>query len=295
PYLAPLWYGRLRKYERVQDGRRLDLAVGRFVLGSLIALLAAFVAFRVAMPYAFKSPSLTDFFVLKRGGLLGFPVIYPNIMNGHWLQDQIDQRNLLSGAAFPPNVQWIGRSKWLWPMQQMITWGMGPALGITVWLGVLFTIVLCIRKRQGVWLVPLAWVLGYFGFMGAQFSLYMRYFLPLYPTLSVLAAVLLYHAWQWATSPRPFAAFGRFARYLEPLRTSAPIAARVGVGVVVVMTLLMGIAFYRIYTHPVTRVSASKWIDENVPEGSFIGHEHWDNSVPFGVAGVSPRRYGSVE
>src|SRR5438105_5104526 len=193
PFVAALWYGRLRKYQRAQDGRRLDFAVGRFVLGSLIALLAAFIAFRVAMPYAFKSPSLTDFFVLKRGGILGFPVIYPDIMNGHWLQDQLDQRNLLSGAAFPPNIQWVGRSKWLWPMQQMITWGMGQTLGITAWLGVLFAIVLCIRKRQGVWLVPLAWLLGYFGFMGAQFSLYMRYFLPLYPTLSVLAAVPLYY------------------------------------------------------------------------------------------------------
>ncbi len=295
PYVAPLWYGRLRRYEREQNGHRLDAAVGRFALGSVIALAAAFVAFRIAMPYAFKSPDLLDFFIWKRGSLLSVPVLYPDIMSHHWLQDQVDQRNLLAGAAFPPNVQWIGRSKWLWPLQQMVSWGMGPALGITAWLGVIFAIVLFIRKRQGVWLVPLAWVIGYFGFMGYQFSLYMRYFLPLYPTLAVLAAVLLYHVWQWAASGAPFEIFGRFARYLEPARSATSFAARTGVAVVVVLTLLMGLAFYHIYTKPVTRVSASKWVYENVPAGSVIGHEHWDDEVPFNVAGVPPKQYGSVE
>ena len=60
------------------------------------------------------------------------------------------------------------------------------------------------------------------------------------------------------------------------------------------MTLLMGIAFYSIYTRPVTRVSASKWIDENVPAGAVIGHESWDDEVPSGVAGVAAPKYGSV-
>src|SRR5205085_12159856 len=109
-----------------------------------------------------------------------------------------------------------------------------------------------------------------------------------------LAAVLLYYTWQWAASPRPFAAFGRLARQLEPLRPAVPIAARAGVGVVVVMTLLMGIAFYSMYTRPVTRISASKWIDENVPAGAVIGHEHWDDDVPVNVVAVPPKQYGSV-
>jgi len=74
-------------------------------------------------------------------------------------------------------------------------------------------------------------------------------------------------------------------------RRSVPVSI---VGIVVVMTLLMGIAFYSIYTRPVTRVSASKWIDENVPAGAVIGHESWDDEVPSGVAGVAAPKYGSV-
>ena len=66
--------------------------------------------------------------------------------------------------------------------------------------------------------MPLAWVLGYFGFMGAQFSLYMRYFLPLYPALTVFAAFLMYEAWQWASSANALDRLGALGERLAPLQ-----------------------------------------------------------------------------
>ncbi|HET6614948.1 MAG TPA: glycosyltransferase family 39 protein, partial [Dehalococcoidia bacterium] len=151
PYVAGWWKADGERYGAQQDGHALDRSVATVVLGSLVVLLAGFVAFRIAMPYAFNSPNVFDFFSWRMGQVWKFPVPYPDIMNQHWLGDQVDQQNLLSGdAAFPPNVQWIGRSKWIWPAQQMIAWGMGPALGIVAWLGVAFAAVYAIRKRQGV-------------------------------------------------------------------------------------------------------------------------------------------------
>jgi hypothetical protein len=120
-------------------------------------------------------------------------------MNHAWLKDQSDQQKLLSGGSFPPNVQWIARSKWLWPVQQMICWGMGPALGITAWLGVVFAALYAFGKRQGAWLVPLAWVLGYLAFMGAQFRSTCGTSCRFYPTLTVLCQVVP-QAWRWAAS-----------------------------------------------------------------------------------------------
>ena len=69
----------------------------------------------------------------------------------------------------------------------MISWGMGPALGVTAWLGFVFAAIYAVRKREGVWLVPIAWIAGYFAIMGIQFSLYMRYFMPL--TVSISCSV----------------------------------------------------------------------------------------------------------
>ncbi len=295
PYVAPWWSGDTPQYRSARNGRQLDVSIMKLVGGSLLALAAGFIAFRIAMPYAFKSPNLGDLFVPRGGQLWKFPFTYPDIMNHAWLKDQSDQQSLLDGSSFPPNVQWIGRSKWIWPAQQMISWGMGPALGVTAWLGLVFVCVRAFRKREGFWLVPLAWVLGYFGFMGAQFSLYMRYFLPLYPTLTVFAAVLLYQTWRWAASDRPLAALGRTADRLSMLKPAVSVGARAGVAAVLVLTLLMGLAFYNIYRSPVTRVMASKWIFENVPAGAVIGHEHWDDTVPYSVAGAPQVEYGAVE
>ncbi len=296
PYVAPMWAGDTPEYAVARDGRRLDSSIATLIIGSAIALLAGFLAFRVAMPYAFKTPSLGDWLSLRAGHVGPLPFPYPDIMNRHWLTDQTAQRQLLGGdAAFPPNVQWIGRSRWLWPAQQMISWGMAPALGITAWLGVPFAAWYARRNRDGALLVPLAWVLGYFGFMGMQFSLYMRYFLPLYPTLTVFGAFLLYQAWRWAASERPLAALGSVADRVPALTLAARNLVRAGVVVVAVFTAIFGIAFYRIYTHPVTRVSASKWVLENVPEGSTIGHEDWDDSVPYGVGNVPNRQYSGVQ
>ena len=296
PYVAPWFTGDDEKSTQARNGKSFDRSVLTLITGSLIVLVTGFLAFRIAMPYAFNTPSLGDLLTLRAGHLGPFPTIYPDIINQQWLGDQVSQQKLLSGdGAFPPNVQWIGRSKWIWPAQQMIAWGMGPALGVTAWLGVIFAAIYGIRKGQAVWLVPLAWILGYFGFMGAQFSLYMRYFLPLYPTLTVLAAFLLYHTWRWASSAEPLAAFGRLGERAGAASGAVPVLAKAGVVVVVLFTTLMGLAFYRIYSQPVTRATASVWIYENVPEGSVIGHEHWDDSVPYGQPGEPLLNYGAVE
>lgn len=296
PYIAHLWRGKDADDAALRDGTRLDQSVLTVVLGSLVAVVAGFIAFRLTMPYAFNAPALSDWWHVQSGHIGPLPIWYPDIINQHWLADQVAQENLLSGdAAFPPNVQWIGRSPWLWPMQQIVSWGAGPALGITMWLGVPFAMAYAWVKRDIVWLVPLAWVLGYFGFMGGQYSLYMRYFLPLYPTLTIFAAFLLMKTWDWSGSKQPFAALGRSGSRLAPLKPALAPAMRTGVGVVAVMTALMGISFYAIYTRPVTRVAASEWIYENVPAGSVIGREHWDDSVPYQIEGVDPQSYQSVE
>jgi len=51
---------------------------------------------------------------------------------------------------------------------------------------------------------------------------------------------------------------------------------------VVGVTLLYAVAFHRIYTVPNTRMAASDWIATNVPAGSTVVSEHWDDSLPVG-------------
>ena len=282
-------------------------SLGRAVQGGLLALALAFIVFRVGQPYAFQSPSWSnldlfqdDFACERCRGLSEYAGRVLNL-DPHWVEDQINQQNLLSGGAWPPNVQWVGRSPWLYPLQQMIVWGMGPALGVAGWLGVLWALRRLLAKKELVLLVPLAWVGGYFLVMGGQFTLYMRYFLPLYPTLAVFAAMLLFELWSWAGQAGLAARLERGARGLwravlpsKALPAAAgrwpaaalPVAARTLAVAVPVFTILWGLAYFHIYSKPVTRVEASAWIYANIPAGSTITYEGWDDVLPLPLPGI---------
>ena len=39
-------------------------------------------------------------------------------------------------------------------------------------------------------------------------------------------------------------------------------------------------SFLSIYLHPNTRIQASDWINKNIPHGSRLAVEHWDDSLP---------------
>jgi YYY domain-containing protein len=251
---------------------RGSASIGRALLGSLLALFVAFFFFRVGQPYAFETPGWDDV------------LVYGIDLNPRFVEDQQNQQNLLSGeGSFPPSVQWVGRTPFLWPAQQMFVWGLGPALGLAAGLSVLYFAWRAFAKKELALLVPLAWVAGYFLAMGIQFSLYLRYFLPLYPTLTVFAAGGLLALWAWAARAE---VASRASGWLAALRGALPSLARIAVVAVPVITVLWGLAYFHIYSKPVTRVEASHWIYENIPPGSTITNESWDDALPLGLEGV---------
>ena len=55
---------------------------------------------------------------------------------------------------------------------------------------------------------------------------------------------------------------------------------RWGIGFVVAATAFYTLSYAAIYTEPHTAKRASSWINENVPKGSVILMEHWEESIP---------------
>ena len=296
PVVRDFWRSGSSRSGLATQGARM--AGQRAVLGIALALVVAFIIFRVGQPYAFQAPGLGDLAVWQddfqcQAERCGFVTEWGGRifnLNPQWVQDQVSQQNLLSGSSsWPPNVQWIGRTPWVYPLQQMIVWGLGPGLGIAGWLGFCYLALRLVRKRELVLAVPLAWVAGYFLFMGGQFTLYMRYFLPLYPALAVFAAGLLMAMWSWAAEPSLPAPAERWLASLkqgarDTVRAALPVAARTLAVAVPVFTVLWGLAYFHIYSQPVTRIEASRWVYTNIPAGETLGHEHWDDPVPYGLA-----------
>ncbi|NJL92921.1 MAG: hypothetical protein HC915_03965, partial [Anaerolineae bacterium] len=221
----------------------------RAMLGLMIAGAFTVVVFRFLQPHAFEGPT-----------------VFGVIPNDGWLEDISEAQRLVSGAVdIPPNHQWADRTPWLYPWQNMVLWGMGPALGLAGWGAVLWALWIIVRGRPGWTRLALlaAWIAVYFGWLGGNWVTTMRYFLPIYAPLALLAG------WMLLEIPRRL----WLARQQPTLRRGAPRWVRQGLlaGSVAAVLLVSGYtAAYgygmtSIYRNVLTRVGVSLWFQENVP------------------------------
>jgi YYY domain-containing protein len=195
--------------------------------------LASLLAFRVFQPYAFRGP--------------GFFNILPN---PHWIDTIAEQRGQASGDIDVPfALQWARRSH-LFSFENLTEWGLGLPLGILAWVGVL---VMGWRIFKGEWRqhsLLWGWTVLYFLWQSTQSNPTMRYQLPIYPLLAMMAA--------WATVE------GHRSKVAKRTFNLRPVTWILG-GIVLILTFAYAFAFTRIYTRPHTRVSAARWIYQNVP------------------------------
>jgi len=168
-------------------------------------------------------------------------------------------------------------------------WGLGLPLGITALAAVIyflkeFTWQVYKRKftfweKQNVFSLFLAllWVLILFGYQGRQFVKALRYFYPLYPFLAVLTALFFSRIISWVSQKRKLFI--------------------VSVFIFMLLILIYPVSFISIYSRPHTRVQASSWIYQNIPSGSNLSGEHWDDFLPVSLSqpGMLRERYNSIE
>ena len=132
--------------------------------------------------------------------------------------------------------------------KNLTTWGLGLPLGILAWVG--FTgWDGAILKGEWRHLLLWGWTAFYFGWQSLAFNPTMRYQLPIYPLLCMMAAWLIFDLWD------------RRGRKVYGGRSPSPRCA----GRWCSTTLAWAYAFTRIYTRPLTRVAATHWIYQNLP------------------------------
>ena len=238
--------------------------------GFAVALIVAIWTFRIAQPYAFAGPSPFSFRLDPR-----------------WLKDIRYWRECRTASAIRrPSMQWANRTPVLFSLRNLVLWGMGPLLGLTAIaaLAVGACKLLTARRVPPGWqLILIGWPAFHLLYYGSSFVQTMRYLLPAYPFLVLLAAALLVRIAELGTA-RGWGSlhFGR--------RASLPWAALPAV-IVLAGTFLYAVGFVGIYTRTTTREAASRWIYTNVPAGSTIASEHWDDAIPISLPGYDTRQY----
>ena len=217
--------------------------IWRVLGGFVLAGFATLFFFRILQPHAFLGPNFLSF-----------------ELNPGWTEDIAEAQRLVSpDADFPPAHQWANRTKWLFSLQNIVLYGLGAALGLAAVAGFIWALGQIVRgKREWTRLVvPMAWVTVYFGWLGQNWVSSMRYFLPIYGMLTLLAAWILaklvtssYTAWHNKPQLNRQALFGASTLLLLFVMAS---------------TSLYGYGFTNIYRHELTRVRASRFFQENVP------------------------------
>ncbi len=156
----------------------------------------------------------------------------------------------------PFGHQWTARTPIVFPWRNLVYWGLGLPLGLTATVGWAAAGWDLIHRRRVAHLVPWMWATAYFLYQGTQWVKSMRYLLPIYPVLTLLAAWWIVRIARRACRSRGKLSYlGSIGRFMA---RSIPY-------VVGVMTAAWCFAFTAIYRQPVTRVQASRWMYENIP------------------------------
>ena len=162
----------------------------------------------------------------------------------------------------PYTRQYIGTVPVVYQLEQFVRWGFGPVAGVTALAGACVMAVQCWRRRSAGQALILAWFLGYGLITAVPETKFLRYLAPLVPVLAVMAGLALDALWSM----------------LERLggHRIALIAATALVAGIALWTA----AFESIYAHDNTRIAASRWIVANVPAGSTLSADYWDDALP---------------
>ena len=257
-----------------------------FALGMAMASKINAAAFAIALPAAFavryliydrKKQLSADYWtlltiLLVAGGLatiISFRIFQPYAfsglgLNSQWVANIAEQRVQANGDAdLPWNLQWARRTH-LYSFTNLTVWGLGLPLGILAWVGFLL---MGWRILQGEWkhLLLWGWTAFYFLWQSLQFNATMRYQLPVYPLLCMMAAWAIFEMVKLREEKERSKLFEIFV-------------ATIGV-VVLVTTTIWAFAFQSIYTRDEPRMAASRWLFQNAEGPVNVKIKMADNTI----------------
>lgn len=229
----------------------------------------------------YKKRNFKQFIILTSLFII-FTLLVIRIADPHFFTSQFI-KNLQQLKAFddpnslyPPGIQWITTKRIIFPFKNIILWGLGLPLGIISIIALIYSVIDIIKKIKKIpssthlfiYLLTVVWILFLFTYQGIQFSKTMRYFLPIYPFLAILAANFIQKVVLLKVKP-----FIRYSLFM--------------------ILAIYPISFLAIYSRPHSRVTASEWIYANIPAGSTISCEYWDDCLPLPLNNKAAYFYNS--
>lgn len=164
---------------------------------------------------------------------------------------------------FPYTLQYVGKIPYIYELKNIFFWGQGPLIAALSLLGLFFY---CYKNRKRIILLfPAIYIIIYFFVFGKFAVGFIRYMLPIYPVLSIFGGWFVF---EMIIKKIP-------KKYLKNYLVNKFLI----LGFITIIAIYP-VSYISIYLHPNTRIQASDWINKNIPSGSKLAIEHWDDSLP---------------
>jgi uncharacterized membrane protein/4-amino-4-deoxy-L-arabinose transferase-like glycosyltransferase len=223
---------------------------------------------RVLLPHAIVAAiaSLIAFFAFEPYALLR-PMVY--------VQSLRTQADIVSGRFDVPFTRvFSGTVPGIYQVEQVVRWGLGPVAGLLA-LGGLVWLAHEVWQRRMVAIILASWLVAYCAVLATAEVKFLRYLEPLTPVFAICAGGALL----WLVS--------RVQVRWSPRWATALLAASLA------LSFLWTAAFTSIYARENPRVAATKWIYAEIPPGSNLTAEYWDDALPRSLTyALNPAAYG---
>lgn len=244
----------------------------------LFTLAADFILIFIKQPHKIKvwlphlpvflKRLITDGFIILATTFLTFSILEPYTLIDfqEFLKQNIQQSQMTKNAfTFPYTLQYVGKIPYLYELKNIFLWGMGPIIAAFAFLGFVYFSYLVFKKetkeKDAKQIIVYIFIIVYFLIVGKFAVGFMRYMLPIYPLLSIFAAVIIF-------------------KLLKLIKHKLNYWYLLVVLIFICGILIWPLSFISIYSKPNTRITASNWINANINVGKTIAIEHWDDGLP---------------
>jgi len=223
-----------------------------WLLAGCLLVVFVYVTYRVGDPHVFSSSHIFD-----------------PTLNTHFKENIAQLKSFSTPSiGLPPSVQWLTKTKILFPLRNIAFFG----LGIVYFAIMLFGMIRMGLSKKPILVLISFWVFALFLYLGIQFATTMRYFYPLYPYFAIMGA----------------------AGYIAIVKRISNKYRRLGAAIIMAAILVWPLSFMAIYARPHSRVSASEWMYDNIPAKAKILTEYWDDALPLSLPNTQFNQYEIV-
>ncbi len=214
-----------------------------------------YLSIRIFNPYYFENENIFNFKI-----------------NATFLKNISDLKAMSDGKVwFPPAVQWYTKSPLLFSLFNLVFVGFGFFHFLCAIYG--FVKAWMIYRKQHFFILftifSALWIVGYFLYNSVQYVKSLRYLIFIFPILSFYAGLGV----------------------VELIRKKN----KIFISLTIMLLLVWPLIFSSIYLLRNTRIEASEWIYEHIPNGARILTEYWDDPLPLPVSDTKGKIFNVIQ